>query len=61
MDATFARRGFLPEPDPLRRFPAGSPLEPLDDLGRDLPSLLEDKNARRTSRGWTSPGGRRTR
>ena len=46
MDATFARRGFLPEPDPLRRFPAGSPLEQLDDLGRDLPSLLEDKNAR---------------
>jgi indoleamine 2,3-dioxygenase len=46
MDATFARRGFLPEPDPLRHFPAGSPLERLDDLGRDLPSLLEDKNAR---------------
>ena len=46
MDATFARRGFLPEPDPLRHFPAGSPLERLDELGRDLPSLLEDKNAR---------------
>lgn len=46
MDATFTRYGFLPHPDPLTRFPAGSELARLDDLGRDLPSLLEDKHAR---------------
>ncbi len=46
MDATFTRRGFLPDPDPLRRFPAELGLDRLDELGRDLPSLLEDKNAR---------------
>jgi indoleamine 2,3-dioxygenase len=46
MDATFTRRGFLPDPDPLRRLPAELGLDRLDELGRDLPSLLEDKNAR---------------
>ncbi len=46
MDAAFTRYGFLPHPDPLRRFPPGSELERLDELGRDLPSLLEDKDAR---------------
>src|SRR5438477_10624171 len=46
MDARYARHGFLPETDPLTRFPAGSPVEYLDELGRDLPSLLEDKHAR---------------
>ncbi len=47
MDAAFTRHGFLPHPDPLRNFPAGSDLTRLDDLGRDLPSLLEDASARR--------------
>lgn len=46
MDAAFTRHGFLPHPDPLRNFPSGSDLARLDDLGRDLPSLLEDRNAR---------------
>lgn len=46
MDPLLSRRGFLPASDPLTRFPAGSPLEALDELGRDLPSLLEDANAR---------------
>jgi indoleamine 2,3-dioxygenase len=46
MDAAFTRRGFLPDPDPLRRFPPDLGLDRLDELGRDLPSLLEDKNAR---------------
>lgn len=46
MDAALIRHGFLPDAEPLRRFPSGSPLEALDDLGRDLPSILEDKHAR---------------
>lgn len=46
MDAAFSRHGFLPHPDPLRRFPSGSPFEALDELGANLPSLLEDKHAR---------------
>lgn len=39
-------RGFLPDPDPLDRFPPGSPFVKLDDLGRDLPSLLVDPGCR---------------
>ncbi|CAN5524595.1 hypothetical protein BH11PLA2_BH11PLA2_22050 [soil metagenome] len=46
MDTVYTTRGFLPSQDPLIRFQAGSPLEYLDELGRDLPSLLEDRNAR---------------
>ena len=42
MDTTFTRHGFLPQADPLRRL--GGELDPLDELGRDLPSLLEDKD-----------------
>lgn len=46
MDPEFTRHGFLPHPDPLRAFPQNSPLCCLDELGRDLPSLLEDPHAR---------------
>jgi indoleamine 2,3-dioxygenase len=42
-------RGFLPEEDPLREFPRDSELSALGELGRDLPSLLQDKS-------WTRPG-----
>ena len=38
-------QGFLPAEDPLIAFPTGSELAVLDELGRDLPSLLHD-------RGW---------
>lgn len=55
MDATLSQHGFLPFPDPLRAFPAGSPLAMLDELGRDLPSLLEDANARSYLRSLTIP------
>ena len=41
------RHGFLPETDPLTAFPAGSEMAMLDDLGRDLPSLLQDRGFRR--------------
>lgn len=43
----FRTRGFLPEADPLTAFPAGSELAMLDELGRDLPSLLQDPGFRR--------------
>src|SRR5207249_7238171 len=48
IDPCFTRRGFLPEEDPLREFPHDSELAVLDGLGRDLPSLLQDKSFR----GW---------
>ena len=46
MDASVSRRGFLPEPDPLTHFGESSELAPLDELGRDLPSLLQDRRFR---------------
>lgn len=46
MDASLSKFGFLPHPDPLKAFPGDSPLARLDELGRDLPSILEDRNAR---------------
>jgi indoleamine 2,3-dioxygenase len=55
MDASFTRHGFLPHPDPLRSFPPGSDLARLDELGRDLPSLLEDAHARRYLENFTFP------
>ena len=38
----FVQHGFLPTQDPLRAFPHGSELAVLDELGHDLPSLLQD-------------------
>ena len=35
-------RGFLPERDPLIGFPSHSEFTELDEIGRDLPSLLQD-------------------
>jgi indoleamine 2,3-dioxygenase len=39
-------RGFLPGQDPCRSFPPGDPLALLDEVGRDLPSLLLDSGFR---------------
>ena len=50
MDTSFVRRGFLPEPDPLARFGDASEFAPLDELGRDLPSLLLDPGFRAFAR-----------
>ena len=50
MDRVFTERGFLPERDPLAAFPCGSPLSVLDEIGRDLPSLLEDPGFRAYAR-----------
>ena len=51
----FKVHGFLPEQDPLHAFPSGSPFSWLDDLGRDLPSLLHDKGFRGLARGLDIP------
>jgi indoleamine 2,3-dioxygenase len=61
IEQSFLERGFLPERDPLRAFPHDSPLASLDELGRDLPSLLEDPGFRQFARGlrlpeWSPPG-----
>jgi indoleamine 2,3-dioxygenase len=39
-------RGFLPERDPLVSFPSDSEFAQLDEIGRDLPSLLRDPSFR---------------
>jgi indoleamine 2,3-dioxygenase len=48
-------RGFLPEQDPLDSFPADSPYKRLDQLGRDLPSLLHDSRFRSYARALEIP------
>ncbi|MFQ5994104.1 MAG: hypothetical protein ACE5K1_03340 [Acidiferrobacterales bacterium] len=50
MDSVFKRRGFLPESDPLGAFPTDSEFSILDELGRDLPSLLYDPGFRQYAR-----------
>ncbi|MEK8095255.1 hypothetical protein WOC76_22555 [Methylocystis sp. IM3] len=52
---TYARRGFLPDADPLAAFPSGSPYAALDEIGRDLPSLLHDKGFRAYARALHIP------
>ncbi|MGE0235487.1 MAG: hypothetical protein AB7P43_08845, partial [Methylocystis sp.] len=51
----YARRGFLPETDPLAAFPSSSPYAALDEIGRDLPSLLHDKGFRAYARALRIP------
>lgn len=41
------KNGFLPSPDPKTSFPHGSPYQILDQIGHDLPSLLEDSGFRK--------------
>lgn len=48
-------RGFLPEQDPLNSFPADSPYKVLDDIGKDLPSLLHDSHFRSYARTLNIP------
>ena len=43
-------RGFLPEKDPLVAFAANSRFAVLDEIGRDLPSLLRDRGFRSYAR-----------
>jgi len=55
MQRSFIERGFLPECDPVRAFPHGSPLAALDEIGCDLPSLLHDQGFREYARQLTIP------
>jgi indoleamine 2,3-dioxygenase len=55
METTLHRRGFLPEDDPLVAFDPDSDLAALDTLGRDLPSLLQDRSFRKFARGLRIP------
>ena len=55
MDTNFFERGFLPAQDPAPAFPAGSSLSMLDELGHDVPSLLEDPHFREYARTLTIP------
>lgn len=50
MEGVFRKRGFLPASDPLTAFPAGSQWAMLDELGKDLPSLLQDDGFRDSAR-----------
>jgi indoleamine 2,3-dioxygenase len=47
--------GFLPEHDPLIGFPANSEFARLDEIGRDLPSLLQDPGFRVYARSLNIP------
>lgn len=53
--AALRSRGFLPHHDPLSRFPADSEFAVLDETGRDLPSLLQDKGFRSYARSLAIP------
>src|ERR1700730_346544 len=48
-------RGFLPEHDPLIGFPSNSEFAGLDEVGRDLPSLLQDPGFRAYARSLDIP------
>jgi indoleamine 2,3-dioxygenase len=50
IDPHFRTRGFLPETDPLSAFGPDSEFAALDELGRDLPSLLQDRGFRQYAR-----------
>ena len=51
----FRTRGFLPETDPLTAFPPDSEFAALDELGQDLPSLLQDPGFRQYARTLNLP------
>ncbi len=55
MQAPFTQRGFLPSADPRTTFGASSPFAALDELGKDLPSLLEDPSFRTYVKELTIP------
>ncbi len=55
ISAKLRKRGFLPEEDPLTSFPANSEYTVLDEIGRDLPSLLHDRGFRDYARTFRIP------
>ena len=55
INAKMRSRGFLPERDPLIGFPSSSEFAELDEIGRDLPSLLQDPGFRAYARSLDIP------
>jgi indoleamine 2,3-dioxygenase len=55
MDRSFTEHGFLPPLDPLQAFPHDSSLAELDEVCRDLPSLLHDSGFRERARRFVIP------
>ncbi len=55
MQPTLRQHGFLPADDPLRAFEADSPLHVLDEVGGNLPNLLEDAGFRKYARELSIP------
>src|SRR5690348_1618912 len=55
MDRSFTEHGFLPHADPLHAFPPDSPLAVLDEIGRDLPSLVLEPGFRERTRRLAIP------
>ena len=55
IEARFQKRGFLPEQDPLSAFPSTSEFAVLDEVGRDLPSMLHDRGFRSYARTLKNP------
>lgn len=55
---SYAKRGFLPEDDPLTAFPLSSRYAVLNEIGHDLPSLLYDKGFRAYARELEIPSWR---
>ncbi|MEE9493165.1 MAG: hypothetical protein V3W04_07290, partial [Gammaproteobacteria bacterium] len=52
----YSLHGFLTEQDPLTEFPVDSPYRILDQIGKDLPSLLHDSSFRSYVRTLDIPG-----
>jgi indoleamine 2,3-dioxygenase len=50
ISARLRKRGFLPEADPLTGFSPNSEFSVLDEIGRDIPSLLHDREFRQYAR-----------
>jgi len=55
MESVFRKRGFLPVSDPLTAFPPGSQWAMLDELGKNLPSLLQSPDFRDSARRFNIP------
>ena len=55
INTSMRSRGFLPERDPLISFPSNSEFTELDEIGRDLPSLLQDPGFRAYARSLDLP------
>src|SRR5580700_7627175 len=55
ISSSLRSHGFLPEHDPLIGFPSNSEFVGLDEIGRDIPSLLQDPGFRAYARSLDIP------